>query len=357
MMNNNKYWALLGLATLAVATVGCNSGGEDKTASTTSGGSTTADAGGCTPEKGPVKIGFIVKSMADSWFQTETGFAKDKGKELNATIDVQEAKTGDAVLATIDTMATNGDQGIIICSPETQLGPAIKAATDRHKMKLMSVDDRLVGADGKPLTEIPHLGISATKIGNQVGDAIAAEMKKRGWKPEDVGALEIVVQTLETAKERVTGAETQLLAAGFKKDNLFQAPWTGALDIAAASDAANGVLTTHSNIKKWVVFSSNDDGVVGGIRSISNRGIPPTDIIGVGINGMLAAAEWDKGQPTGMFASVLLQPKQHGAGTVETMAKWIKDCTKPAMETYTSGTIIDKSNYKAEMQKAGVAPK
>ncbi len=70
---------------------------------------------------------------------------------------------------------------------------------------------------------------------------------------------------------------------------------------------------------------------------------------------MLAAGEWAKGQPTGMFASVLLQPKKHGADTVDMMAKWIKDGTQPQLETYTTGTIIDKSNYKDEMQKAGAA--
>src|ERR1019366_8494612 len=109
--------------------------------------------------------------------------------------------------------------------------------------------------------------------------------------------------------------------------------------------------------KKWVVFSSNDDGVLGGIRSLANRGIAPGDIVGVGINGMLAAQEWAKGQPTGMSASVLLQPKIHGAQTVDMMVKWIKEGTMPQMETYTTGTIINKDNYNDAMQKAGVSPK
>ena len=356
MIKTQKIFILQALAMVAVMTAGCGSGADSKTVSTSGGGDAVA-AEDCTPEKGPVKIGFIVKSMGDSWFQTETSFAKDEAKTLGVEVNVLEAKTGDAVLSTIDSMATNGVQGIIICSPETQLGSAIKAATDRHKIKLMSVDDRLLGSDSKPLAAIPHLGISATNIGKQVGEAIAAEIKKRGWKPEEVGAIAITVPTLQTAKERVDGAEAAIEADGFKKENVFDAAWSGAVDIASASDAANAVLTAHSNIKKWVVFSSNDDGVLGGIRSISNRGIPPTDMIGVGINGMLAAAEWAKGTPTGMYASVLLEPKIHGASTVEAMTKWIKDCKKPDLETYTSGTVIHSNDYKEAMVKAGVAPK
>ena len=342
--------ALLALAALALALAGCNSG------STTSDKGTT---GGAAPGKASskIKIGFIVKSMGDSWFQTETGFAKDEAKTLGVDIDVQEALNGDAVMNTIGTMMTNGVQGIIICSPETQLGTAIKASTDRDKIKLMSVDDRLVGPDNKPLTDIPHLGISATNIGMQVGTAISDEMKKRSWKPGEVAALAITAPNLETAQQRVKGAESILTAAGFLPANIFEVPWTGSVDIASASDASNAVLTAHSNFKKWVVFSSNDDGVLGGIRSLANRGIAPGDIVGVGINGMLAAQEWAKGQPTGMFASVLLQPKIHGAQTVDMMVKWIKDGTMPQMETYTTGTIINKDNYKDAMQKAGVSPK
>lgn len=352
MMTNGQRLLIQGLAALLV--VGCGSGsGSGTDVATTD--TKTAAKGDCTPATGPIKIGFIVKSMSDSWFQTETGIATSRAKELGAEINVQEATKGDAVLSAIDTMATNGVQGIIICSPETQLGTAIKAATDRHKMKLMSVDDRLVGSDGKPLTEIPHLGISAANIGKQVGQAIADEIKKRGWKPEEVGAIEVIVPSLQTATERIKGAESVLTSNGFKKENVFEAPWSGAVDIASASDAANGVLTAHSNIKKWVVYSSNDDGVLGGIRSISNRGIPPTDIIGVGINGKLAGQEWAKGTPTGMFASILLQPKIHGGTTVEMMDKWIKDCTVPAKETYTSGTLINKDNYADELKKAGVS--
>lgn len=341
MMQISKKLLFQGLAIAGIVAAGCSSG---------SGSGSSGGAGGGEP----VKIGFIVKSMNDAWFQTETNFAKDEAKTLGVDLSVQEALDGPAVLEAIDTMATNGVKGIIICSPNTQFGPAIKTETDKHDMKLMSVDDRLVGPDNKPLAEIPHLGISATNIGKQVGQAISDEMKKRGWNPVDVGALAITAPNLETAKQRIGGAESVLTANGFKQANIFEAPWTGSVHIASASDAANAVLTAHSSVKKWVVFSSNDDGVLGGIRAISNRSVPPTDIIGVGINGMLAAQEWKRGQPTGMFASVLLQPKKHGADTVEMMVKWIKDGTKPPLETYTTGTIITKDNYADAMKSAGV---
>jgi L-arabinose transport system substrate-binding protein len=353
MKKTKKVFVLQAMAAMAVFVGGCGSGSTDTKVASGGSDSSASSIGECTPVKDKVKIGFIVKSMADSWFQTETTFAKEEAAKLGVDLSVQEAKQGDQVLSTIDTMATNGVQGIIICAPETQEGTAIKAATNRHKIHLMSVDDRLLGADSKPLQEVPHLGIDAKKIGGQVGDAIAGEMKRRGWKPEEVGALAITVETLQTAKERVAGAEDALSTAGFKKENFFDTPWSGA-DIASASDAANATITAHSNIKKWVLFSSNDDGVLGGIRSLTNRGIPTTDIIGVGINGPLAAAEWAKGTPTGMYASILLEAKVHGASTVDAMNDWIKTCKAPPKETYTSGVVIHSGDYKDAMAKAGV---
>jgi len=325
--------AVLALAAVGAILVGCktNSGESSPVANS--------------PKK-EVKIGFIVKSMSDSWFQNETRFAKEKAEKLGVKIECQEALKGEDVLTAINTFGTNGFDGIIICSPNVQLGSAIQNAAKQNKMKLMSVDDRLVSTDNKPITEIPHLGISAKEIGKQVGQAIVDEMKKRGWKPEEVAGMAIITPSLETATQRIDGAKEVLKANGFIEKNIFNAPWTGSVDVKAASDAASDVLTTHSEFKKWVIFSSNDDGVLGGVRAM--------DIIGVGINGALAAAEWAKGKPSGMVASVLLQPKRHGGDTVQMMYDWITTGKAPAPETYTSGTVINKDNYKEELTKQGI---
>ncbi|MGO7815312.1 arabinose ABC transporter substrate-binding protein, partial [Rhizobium ruizarguesonis] len=74
-----------------------------------------------------------------------------------------------------------GAKGFIICKPDVKLGPGIIAKAEANQLKLMTVDDRLVSADGKPLEDVTHMGISATKIGETVGQAIVDEIKKSGW--------------------------------------------------------------------------------------------------------------------------------------------------------------------------------
>lgn len=307
-------------------------------------------------QKDPVTIGFIVKQMDDTWFQQETRFARDRAKELGVELLVQEAKTGEALLASIDSIASQGADGLIVCAPEVKLGTAILAAAEAKNMKLMSVDDRLVDTSGEPLEDVPHLGISARNIGKLAGEAIVAEMKARGWKAEETGAIAILKEGLETAQQRIDGAKEVLMANGFKPVNIFIGPWKGATDIASANDAANAIVTRETGYGQWVVFSSNDDGVIGAVRALESAGLKPDAIIGVGINGTTAAQEFDRGKPTGLYASILLSPRTHGAKTVEMMVEWIRTGKAPEKETYTSGTVINRENYLEELKREGVEP-
>ena len=161
-------------------------------------------------------------------------------------------------------------------------------------MKFVTVDDQLVDSTGKPLPNVPHLGMSATKIGNKVGQAIADEMKRRGWKPEEVGALRITNYELPTAKLRTDGATQALLANGFRKENIFDAPQKTTDDEGGFSAAAP-VLARHPNVKKWVVYALNEETVLGAVRATEQLHIPAADVIGVGINGAGEAfAEFQK---------------------------------------------------------------
>ncbi len=122
--------------------------------------------------------------------------------------------------AALDNLGAQGAQGVIICTPDVKLGPGIVAKAAANDLKLMTVDDRLVGADGQPLEDVPHMGISATKIGEAVGQAISDEVKKRGWDWKDVGAVRVSYDQLPTAVDRVEGALSAMKAAGLPGSNI-----------------------------------------------------------------------------------------------------------------------------------------
>jgi len=302
----------------------------------------------------PVKIGFLVKMPEQAWFINEQKAATALGQKENFSVVNIGTPDGEKVLAAIDNLGAQGAQGFVICAPDVRLGPAIQARAKRYNMKFVTVDDQLVDSAGKPLANVPHLGMSAFKIGNQVGQAISDEMKKRGWKPEEVGALRITDYELPTAKLRTDGATQSLLGGGFKKENIFDAPQK-TTDDEGGFNAASPVLAQHPNIKKWVVFALNEESVLGAVRATEQLHIPAADVIGVGINGAGEAfAEFQKKQPTGFYGTIAVSSTNHGKESTENLVDWIRNGKQPAADTQTTGKLMTRDNWTAVRSELGI---
>jgi L-arabinose transport system substrate-binding protein len=306
-----------------------------------------------TSKSGAVKIGFLVKQPEEPWFQLEWKFADQAAKELGFTLVKIGATDGEKVLAAIDNLAAGGAQGLVICTPDTKLGPAIVNKAKGANLKLIAVDDQFIGVDGQPMKNVHYLGISARKIGEDVGRTLAEEMKKRGFKPEETAVCAVTFDELATAKERTEGAISALIAAGFPKDRIFRAPLRTP-DIPGSLDATNTLLTQQPGVKHWLVCSSNDNGVLGAIRALEGRGFAPESSVGVGINGTDCIVELEKSKPTSFYGSMLLSAKQHGYKTSEMMYKWIKDGVEPPLDTRTVGSLITRENFRQVLKEQGV---
>lgn len=308
-------------------------------------------AAGAAPDS--VKIGFLVKQPEEPWFQLEWKFADQAAKDLGFTLVKIGATDGEKVLSAIDNLAAGGAQGFIICTPDTRLGPAIVAKAKATGLKLLSVDDQFMGADGQPMTKVHHLGISAEKIGEKVGQTLAEEMKKRGWTPADTGVCAVTFDELATARERLGGAIGALRAAGMPEDRIFRAPQRTA-DIPGGFDAVNVLLTQQPNVKHWLVCGTNDNAVLGAVRALEGRGFGAETAIGVGINGTDCIVELEKEKPTAFFGSMLLSAKSHGYQTCEMMYRWIKDGVEPPLDTRTIGVLITRENFRQVLKEQGV---
>lgn len=301
-----------------------------------------------------VKIGFVVKQAEEPWFQDEWKFAEQAAKEKGFALVKIGAEDGEKVQSAIDNLGAQGAQGFIICVPDVKLGPGIVAKATANDLKLMTVDDRLVGADGKPLEDVPHMGISAIKIGETVGQSIAAEIKKRGWDMKDVGAIRVSYDQLPTAVDRVEGAITALKAAGFPAENIYDAP-QAKTDTEAALNAATTVLNKHSNIKHWIAFGLNDEAVLGAVRASESVGISADNMIGVGIGGAESAInEFKKPSATGFYGTVIISPKRHGYETALNMYEWIANNKEPEKLILTSGSLAVRGDYEKVRADLGI---
>lgn len=320
---------------------------------------TCALACGCGPRNGrgnaqggQIRLGFLVKQPEEAWFQNEWKFAQKCADKYGFQLDEIGATDGEKVLTAIDNLHTHGAQGFVICTPDVRLGPAIVAKAQANDMKVFSVDDQFVGSDGK-FMDVPYMGISASDIGVQVGTALAEELKKRGWSYADTAACGVTYEELNTARERTDGAIRALTQAGFPAAKIYKAH-EKTTDVPGALDAATIVLTQHPEVKHWVVFSMNDEGALGAVRAMENRGLGADSVIACGIGGTSALPEFKKDKPTGFFATCLISPRRHGYETTELLYNWVAKGTEPPKDTRTKGTIVTRATCEQEMKKQGI---
>ena len=300
-----------------------------------------------------ITIGFIVKQAEEMWFQNEWKYAQECADKNGFKLIKIAGPDGEKVLSAIDNLAAQGAQGFVICTPDTKLGPAIMAKAKADNLKVYAVDDQFVNGDGKPMEDVPYMGISADSIGEMVGQALWDEMKKRGWKVEETAACAVTFEELDTSRRRTNGSIKTLTAAGFPANKIYKAPEKTPA-IPAAIDAVNVLLTQHQDVKKWLVFSVNDEGVMGGVRAMEGMGFNKDNVIAIGIGGSTCLPEFEKKNPTGFYATCLISPKRHGYETTEMMYKWIKDGIEPPKKILTKGIMITRDNYKEVMKKEGL---
>jgi L-arabinose transport system substrate-binding protein len=298
----------------------------------------------------PVKIGFLVKQAEEPWFQDEWKFAEAAAKDKGFTLVKIGIPNGEKTLAAIDNLAAQKAAGFVICAPDVKLGVAINRAAKRNNLKVMSVDDQLVDGAGKPIADIPHMGISGYEIGKQVGAGLLAEIKARGWKPEEVGILRVAYDQLPTGRERTTGAVDALKAGGMPAANVVDAP-QAKTDTESAFNAANIAFTKNAKFKKWVAFGLNDEAALGAVRAGEGRGIKADAMLAIGIGGSQTALnEFTKPTPTAFFGTVLISPKRHGYETATAVYEWATKGKAPAPVTLTSGVLMTRQNQ-AEIRK------
>ncbi|MDP1631691.1 MAG: substrate-binding domain-containing protein [Caulobacter sp.] len=306
-----------------------------------------ATVAGCAKSDERVKVGFIVKQPEEPWFQNEWKFAQQAADKYGFELIKIGATDGDKVLAAIDNLATRGAGGFVICAPNPRLGTAIQQRAKANDLKVMSVDDRLIGSNDQPIEAIPHVGISATKIGALAGETIAAEAKRRGWNLAEVGLLRISFDSLQTARDRTMGAQEALIKAGLRPENVYDATQRTS-DTEGGFNAASPVLTRQANVRHWAIVGMNDETVLGGVRAAEGLGMKADAVIACGIGGSgTAEAEFAKTDATGFVATILLSPRQHGYDTAEAMYRWIKEGVAPAPLTYTSGQVMNRDNWQA----------
>ena len=300
-----------------------------------------------------IKIGFLVKQPEEPWFQVEWKFADKAGADLGAEIIKIGVPDGEETLSAIDNLAANGAQGFVICTPDVRLGPAIMARAKANDLKVFTVDDRFVDAAGNYMEEVPYIGMSATNIGRQMGEALMDQLKAKGWPVAEVGFMVTTFEELDTTRERTEGAMAKAIEMGFPAGQIYKAPIQQRMEIPTALDAANVILTQYPNVKYWLVGGPNDNSVLGAVRALEGVNHPAENAVAVGINGTDCIDELEK-PFTSFYGSILGLAGVEGYDSTKMMYAWIKDGTQPPLDTRTVGRLITRANFRVVLEEEGM---
>jgi L-arabinose transport system substrate-binding protein len=336
---------------LLASVLGCSLALGFTACSKSSNSDSAAGASGSSEKK--IKLGFLVKQPEEPWFQYEWKGADKAGAQHGFDVIKIGVPDGEKTLAAIDSLAANGALGFVICTPDVRLGPAIVAKAKAANLKVVTVDDRFVGADGKFIAEVPYLGMSATQIGEMSGRTLAEEMKRRGWNPAETAACIVTFEELDTARQRTDGVISALKASGFPADRIFKAPQK-TTDIPGSFDATNALLAQKTGIKNWIVAGMNDTAVLGAVRATEGQNLAASNVIGIGINGTDCLDELRKPAPTGFYGSIYVSAPTEGFLTAEMLYLWVKEGKTPAPETWTPGRLITRENFEEVLKSEGV---
>jgi L-arabinose transport system substrate-binding protein len=314
-------------------------------AACSSGTATTAGGGGsATVAAKDVKLAYIVKFGTVPYFVEEARGVREKAKELGVTVSVQDvAQDSNAALSAVDTAIAQGVKGIAIVVPDQKIGPAVLQKAKAAGVAVVAIDDPIQAADG---TAAPWVGFDSDQSGQQVGEAAVKTYEQLGWKDRtDVKIASIEQNTLSVCKQRTDGARKEFLAkTGFDASKIVSIPYDNSLD-----DAINKMgpaITANPDAKRWIIWSCNDEGVIGAGRALANAGVSKDNIIGAGLGGTdTACDEFAKGATSGLKSTVYFDSAKHGATAVQLLVDQITQGKAMPARTVIPGVPVDASSY------------
>ena len=297
-----------------------------------------------------VKMGYINKMGEHPWFVSEVAGAKDEAKKLGVNLMTQDVQfDANLTLTTFDTMVGDGVKAIAIVVPDKALGPVVAEKAEKAGIRLIAVDDDIYTSDKKM---VPYVGMNAEAIGRQVGAELARIYKAEGWdNANDVRIGSIEDQKADTCMRRNRGAEAAFLEAvpNFDKNNIVRVPYDNHMESAVT--AVTTTLTAHPEAKRWIFYSCNDDGVLGGVRATENQGLAPSDVIGVGIDGSRACDAFGSGKPTGFRGTMYIDSAKEGAQAIDLLVASVKNNTPLPVTTYVTADFISPASFASYKDK------
>jgi L-arabinose transport system substrate-binding protein len=279
---------------------------------------TACSSGNTAP--GKPKVTFLLRSQGGTtYFQQVAVGANEQAAKLGVDLSVQFTDSSDQQLSEVDAAIAAGAKGLIVTVQDPAIGPAIANKAKAANVSLLASPDPFKDASG---AAVPVVTLDGRKVGADVGTEMAKLYRDSGWSSAAGRAVRVAsidLPKVSTCNDRTDGARDAFLAAapGFDKADILHFDYDGTL--TSANDTMSAALSNHRDVTDWLVWSCNDEGVVGAIKALANAGIGADRTIGVGVGANLACDQWKTGRAGAYRAAIALDPKDNGRIAVQTM--------------------------------------
>jgi len=353
-MNSFKKTCITALsmaAALSLAACGGSSAAASSTAAAAASAAGTAaaaatsvlhDANG----DGKLVIYGIYKSGDQTWFLNEGKAAKAAVEAAGGTFNYVDVQTdGQKELDAINNAIANKADGIVTCTPDQTMSQNIVDLCKENNLNVVACDDALEDTSGTKL--VPWVGISGKVIGESVGQWVCDYIKANSLDSDtSTGLLMMTMNTVSSCVPRTDG-ESEIIYKNYpdyqNNGRMFTVDYDGTTEKGNTQSAA--IFTGHPEIKKWIVFGANEEGVVGAVRALETAGLDK-DSVAVGMGAYLAKDEYKKG--SAMKAAPFFSDVAIGQGSVQALFDLI-DGKDVQLETAVPATMTTPDNYKDVM--------
>lgn len=299
-------------------------------------------------KKKKIVIAGIYKAGDQVWFINEGKAAEKMAKSMDASeFQFIDAKMNpDTYLNDIDNVITQKVDGVITCTPDQKLSKIIVDKLKSANIPVIACDDALQDEKGNKIA--PWVGINAYKIGQTNGEWMANYAKQNGLDKDDQAAvLMLTIDSVSSCVQRTQGELNKFkeLIPSYLNSKIFKADYDG--QVENGFSAAAKIITSHPEIKKWMVMSANEEGAVGATRVLEQNNLDKQSCV-IGIGAYLAKDEFKKGY-SAMKAATFFSAKAVGGDSAKLMMDKILNGKEIPAETAVDAVVVTKDNYKQVM--------
>src|SRR5439155_23512787 len=104
-------------------------------------------------------------------------------------------------------------------------------------------------------------------------------------------------------------------------------------------------ITESDEVNRWIIWTSNDDGVVGAVRALENANFASKASIGVGLGGNRTCEEFAKKGVSSYVSTIYIDAADVGQTAAQLLYDNISTGKRIPQNTFLPGTIVNRSNY------------